>query len=181
MLFVRRVVGHIGLLRIPNTPRTLLSMQTPLILATGKTFESTRAIRERLGMDNDDRCVSIHVNGLVIHDHNGDVISETCLSTPVALRVMRKCWEKGYPTILYSGTRILSREESDLTRVMPNYHVCCLRKRVWPAASPGQEKCVLAYCIGAVDRPMWQEWAHTCGREESNLSPRSCQSTTYAA
>lgn len=98
--------------------------QIPVVLATGKTFESTRAIRESIRLDSNERCVSIHVNGLVIHDHNGDIISEKALSTHVALRVMRECWAAGHPTILYSGSRIISREHNDLSNVMPQYHVC---------------------------------------------------------
>lgn len=77
-------------------------------------------------MNDREECVSINVNGLVIHSNTGSVLNERALDGTIALDVLRACRTAGHPTVVYSGTRIIAREDNALARVLPSYHVCII-------------------------------------------------------
>lgn len=75
-------------------------------------------------MHSNKSCFSINVNGLVIHDDEGTVVSNKTLEKDIVLKVLETCRKRGYPSVVYSGHHIITSEDNPLAQCLPSYHVC---------------------------------------------------------
>ena len=82
-----------------------------VILATGKTYGSCKAIMEALNID--DAC--IFTQGLTIHNADGTMRHQQTLAPEVARRVITFAEDRGFAVIAYSQGRILARRANPLT------------------------------------------------------------------
>lgn len=88
-----------------------------LILATGKTYGSARAIIEQLQLDTP----GIFVQGLVIHNADGSIRHQVTLDPAVARQAITFAEERGFSLIAFSGHKTLVRRRDYHTNMVVEY------------------------------------------------------------
>lgn len=90
-----------------------------VVIATGKTYTSARALVEKLGL----KTPGIFVQGLTIYQPDGTLTWQQTLPPDVCRRVITVAEDRGFTVVAYSGTRILCREIADgIERLAEKYH-----------------------------------------------------------
>lgn len=89
-----------------------------IILATGKTRASARAIIERLNLTTP----GVYIQGLSIHNGDGSVRYQQTLDATVAQTVIAYAEQQNYTLIVYSGADIFVRELNQHTHILIDYH-----------------------------------------------------------
>jgi len=106
------------------TPRTLSSLKQALnsgvylILATGKTYASTRIIRDQLGLNTP----GVYVQGLVICDGNGVVLDQSLLHQVAIKQVEQIAQQYDLAVIAYGGTDLYISTMGKKSKILKAYH-----------------------------------------------------------
>lgn len=106
------------------TPRTLSALKQALdsgvylILATGKTFSSTRIIREHLGLNTP----GVYVQGLVICDESGAVLDQALLHQVAIKQVEQIAQKHDLAVIAYGGTDLYISTAGKKSNILNAYH-----------------------------------------------------------
>ncbi len=106
---------------LPSTEaaiQRLLDAGIFVMLATGKTFESTRDLRSRLKLET----VGVYSQGLVVCDQHGEVLEQVLLDSAVVQACTQLTTEADLDVVAYSGSRLLTPKISDRTNQMVDYH-----------------------------------------------------------
>ncbi len=98
--------------------REAMQRGIPLILATGKTRTSALHIIEHLGLTTP----GVYIQGLTVYSGQGDVLYQKTLAADPAHIALETALQGQYPTVIYSGTRILTDYNSPQTDILTHYH-----------------------------------------------------------
>ncbi|MBI5931822.1 MAG: HAD family hydrolase [Chloroflexi bacterium] len=105
----------------PHTEQSLreaMSRGIPLVLATGKTRTSALHIIEHLGLTTP----GVYIQGLTVYSGAGELLYQQTLAADPAHIAIEAAIQGHYPTVIYSGTRILTDYKSPQTDILTHYH-----------------------------------------------------------
>lgn len=98
--------------------RCLIEAGVFVMLATGKTYESTRGLRSRLKL----KSIGVYSQGLAICDQYGSIIEQVLL-TPSIVQACAELSKNGdLDLVAYSGSQLLTSCLTDRTNQMVDYH-----------------------------------------------------------
>ncbi|MCC6892460.1 MAG: HAD family phosphatase [Anaerolineae bacterium] len=103
--------------RTETVLKTALSKGIRVIIATGKTFLSSRHIVKRLGTNTP----GIYNQGTITFNSDGTVHSQQVIDKVTARQVITYAEDRGYIVGVYSGTRILVRKLTQRMQELTTY------------------------------------------------------------
>ncbi len=103
--------------RTEKVLKTALSKGIRVIIATGKTFLSSRHIIKRLGTNTP----GIYNQGTITFNSDGTVHSQQVINKVLARQVITYAEDRGYIIGIYSGTRILVRKLTQRMEELTTY------------------------------------------------------------
>jgi Cof subfamily protein (haloacid dehalogenase superfamily) len=95
----------------PRTEAALKAVQEkeiPIILATGKTRNSTDHLIEKLNLKG----YGVYLQGAAIYDPEGNIVHQETLDPDLLRRVITYADDRGFEILIYSGRRIIGRAQS---------------------------------------------------------------------
>lgn len=99
--------------------RKAIAQGVKVVLATGKTRNSTQRFIEKLALDTP----GIYLQGLAICESDGTVKWQQTLNPSLTRQVITFAEDRGFTVIAYSGMRILVRTVTDeIKEMMTKYH-----------------------------------------------------------
>lgn len=105
----------------PRTEKILreaMQRGIPLILATGKTRTSALHIIDHLGLTTP----GVYIQGLMVYSGTGDVLYQQTLASDPAHIAIEAAEQGDYTTVIYSGTRILTKANNAFTDMLVKHH-----------------------------------------------------------
>lgn len=97
--------------RVERAVRGALAQDIHIVLATGKSRTSAVPLIEKLGIPSP----GIFLQGLALYDAQGHIVHQETLDPDLTRRVLTIAEDRGFGLLLYSGTRILSRQRDPIT------------------------------------------------------------------
>lgn len=88
-----------------------------IVIATGKTPASTRALVERLELDTP----GIYNQGLLTVEPDGSIRRQTTLPSAIARQVITFAEDRGFTVVAYRGSEILTRKRNNDTALLEEY------------------------------------------------------------
>jgi Cof subfamily protein (haloacid dehalogenase superfamily) len=104
--------------RTEEALREAMRRGIPLVLATGKTRTSALHIIKHLGLDTH----GVYLQGLIVYSGKGDVLYQKTLDPNPAHIAIEAALHGKYPSVIYSGARILTDVKSPYTDILTRYH-----------------------------------------------------------
>jgi Cof subfamily protein (haloacid dehalogenase superfamily) len=105
--------------RNENALRKAMARGVQVVLATGKTRNSTLRFIERLSLDTP----GIYLQGLAIYEGDGTIKWQQTLNPALARQVITFAEDRGFTVIAYNGMRIMVRALNDrIKESMLKYH-----------------------------------------------------------
>jgi Cof subfamily protein (haloacid dehalogenase superfamily) len=90
-----------------------------VVLATGKTYVSAKALIERLGLTTP----GIYNQGLTIYEADGSISLQKTLDPAIARQVLTFAEDRGFSMVAYSGSKLLVRAlNSEIEQLTTKYH-----------------------------------------------------------
>ena len=111
--------NHALTARVEQTIKAAVAKGVQIVLATGKTRNSTAHLVEKLGI----KAPGIYLQGLAIYDENGTITHQWKLDPSLARQVITFAEDRGFMMVGFVEDRILARtDDPKLREGFSNYH-----------------------------------------------------------